>query len=179
MEKIILALFIILTIGFLSACTENTSNETEEPKHEERVNENKIDVSYEIPENDWKLSSTFEHSVEYESGEEGSYTVVGNKDGIGFTGPLPIIAKDKQKYFWFYFGKENIYDKRVEVKAIKKGTDELVDVLSGPSTFYESAEVSPDSVNMPSHLKFPSAGVWKVLVYIDEKLYESIVVEIV
>jgi Domain of unknown function (DUF4871) len=104
---------------------------------------------------------------------------VGSKDGIGFTGPFPIMAKEKQKYFWFYLGEENIYDKPVEVKAIKKGTKELVDVLGGPSTFYESAEVSPGSVNMPSSLKFPSAGIWKVLVYIEGELYESIVIEAV
>ncbi|MBU0904884.1 MAG: DUF4871 domain-containing protein, partial [Firmicutes bacterium] len=59
---------------------------------------------------------------------------------------------------------------------IKDGEEELIDVYSG--TFNESAEVSSDSVNMPSHLKFPSAGVWKVLVYINEELYESIVVEV-
>lgn len=162
MKNFILTLFITLMVGILAACTENTN-----------------EVSYEIPENDWELSSTFEHSVVYESGKEGSYTVVGSKDGIGFIGPFPIIAKDKQKYLWFYFGKENIYDKPVEVKAIKKGTEELVDILSGPGTFYEGAKVSPDSVNMPSHLKFPSAGVWKILVYIDEELYESIVIEAV
>jgi hypothetical protein len=39
--------------------------------------------------------------------------------------------------------------------------------------------LSPDSVNMPSTLKFPSAGIWKVLVYIDRELYESIVIEAV
>jgi hypothetical protein len=169
------------TTGLLAACTENENNGTksEEPKQEESVNEKPNMVSYEIPDNDWNLSSIFEHSVVYESGEEGSYTVVGSKDGIGFTGPFPIIANDKQKYFWFYFGKENIYDKPVEIKAVKQGTEELVDVLVDPSSFYESAEVSPDSVNMPSTLKFPSTGVWKVLVYIDEKLYENIVIEVI
>jgi hypothetical protein len=117
--------------------------------------------------------------VVFESGEKGSYTIVGSKDGIGFSGPFPIIATDKQKYFWFYFGAENIYDKPVEVKAIKKGTDEPVNVLLNTSTFYESAEASPGSVNMPSSLKFPSAGIWKVLVYIEGELYESIVIEAV
>ena len=161
-------------IGLLAACFENKAE-----NQEERINANSHDIIYGTSEDDWELSPVFELSVIYEDGEEGSYTVAGNKEGIGFTGPFPIIAKEKQKYFWFYFGTENIYDKPVQVKAIKEGTEEYIDILSGPSTFYESAEVSPGSINMPSHLRFPSAGIWKVLVYIDDLLYETIVVEAV
>jgi hypothetical protein len=177
-KKITLALVIMTLIFLMAACTEDTrENEIQEPQR--KVSANANEIVNEIPDNGWKLTPTFEHSVVFESGEEGSYTIVGSKDGIGFTGPFPIIAKENQKYFWFYLGEENIYDKPVEVKAIKKGTEELVDVLWGPSTFYESAEVSPGSVNMPSTLKFQSAGIWKVLVYIDGELYESIVIEAV
>ncbi len=184
MQKRLLTLSLLLTAaGSLAACTSNpkshVANEIEEIEEENAVQDSLDKIRYEIPENDWELTPAFEHSVEYESGEEGSYTVVGSQDGVGFTGPFPIKAKDNQKYFWFYFGKNNIYGQPVEVKVIKKGTEELVDVLSGPSAFYESAEVSPDSVNMPTSLRFPSAGIWKVLVYIEEEFHQSIVVEVV
>ena len=182
MKKHTLALSLLLTVGSLVACTSNSNSETsgelKESKEESEVQESTNEIEKVVTEDNWDLSSTFNHSVEYESGEEGSYEIVGNKDTVGFTGPFPIKEGDSQKYFWFYFGKENIYDKTVEVKAIKKGTEETVDILSGPSTFYEDAKVSPDSVNMPSSLKFPSAGVWKILVFIDNELYESIVVEV-
>jgi hypothetical protein len=175
-KKITTSLVMISSLLLMAACTDNTTEkEIQEPQQEVSANE----VVYEIPENGWEVTPTFKHSVVYESGEEGSYTIAGSKDGIGFTGPFPIMANEKQKYFWFYFGEEDIYDKPVEAKAIKKGTEELVDVLWGPSTFYKSAAVSPDSVNMPSTLKFPSAGIWKVLVYIEGELYESIVIEAV
>jgi hypothetical protein len=177
-KKITSALVMISSLFLMAACTEDTKeNEIQEPQQEVSANAN--EVVYEIPDNGWELTPTFEHSVVFESGEKGSYTILGSKDSIGFTGPFPIMANEKQKYFWFYLGEENIYDKPVEVKAIKKGTEELVDVLWGPSTFYEGAEVSPGSVNMPSTLKFPSSGIWKVLVYIDGELYESIVIEAV
>ena len=183
LKKHILALFLLLTIVSLVACTSNSISETPSElkvsKEENKLQESTNEVEKAVAEGNWVLSSTFVHSVEYETSEEGSYEIVGNKDTVGFTGPFPIIAKDSQKYFWFYFGKESVYNKSVEVKAIKKGTEETVNILSGPSNFYKGAEVSPDSVNMPSHLKFPSAGVWKILVFIDEKLYESIVVEVV
>ncbi|MGP4060176.1 hypothetical protein [Halobacillus sp. H74] len=183
MKKHIIALSLLMTVGALVACTSNpndeTSNELNESKKENEVQESSNDVQKVGAEDNWELSSTFNHSVEYENGEEGSYEIVGNKDTVGFTGTFPIKARDSQKYFWFYFGKESIYDKPVEVKAIKKGTMEPVDIISGPSNFYKEAEVSPHSVNMPSRLKFPSAGIWAILVYIDDELYESIVVEVI
>ena len=178
MRKYILAPTLLLwIIGLLIACTPH-SDEQVLQKVGDKKEENPENTKYEFQEEDWVLSPSFEHSVVYKDGDEGSYTLVGNKEGIGFTGPFPILAKETQKYFWFYFGKTDIYDKPVKVVAIKKGTQKPIDILSGPSTFYKSAEVSPDSVNMPSHLKFPSAGKWRILIYIDEKLYDSIVVEV-
>ena len=184
MQKHLLTKSILLTAAVsLAACTSDPKshvvNVLEEIEKENAVQDSPDQIRYEIPENGWELTPAFEHSVEYESGEEGSYTMIGSQEGVGFTGPFPIKAKDNQKYFWFYFGKDNLYGQPVEVKAVKKGTEELVDVLSGPGAFYESARVSPDSVNMPSSLSFPSAGIWKVLVYIEEEFYQSIVVEVV
>lgn len=167
--RILVTLLMLLITVTLIACTSDDKGEALEKTKQKDPN---VD---EISNDSWDLSPTFNHTVEYENGKEGSYTIVGNKQTVGFTGPFPIPA-EKKKYFWFYFGKENIYDKPVEIKAIKKGTEEAVVLHEG--SFYEAAEVSPDSVNMPSNLHFPSAGLWKVLVYIDGKLYESIVVEV-
>ncbi len=181
-RNLVYVLSLLLTVGPLAACTSNhneDSNEWKVSKEERVVQESTNEIEKAMAEDNWDLSSTFNYSVEYKNGEEGSYEIVGNKDTVGFTGPFPIIAKDDQKYFWFYFGKENIYNKPVEVKAIKKGTKKPVNILSGPSTFFEDAAVSPGSVNMPSNLTFPSEGVWKILVYIDGQLYEKIVVEAV
>ena len=72
-------------------------------KQDKKVNENNDEIIYEGSENEWELSSTFEHSVIYEDGGKGSYTVVGSTERVGFTGSFPIIAKEPQKYFWFYF----------------------------------------------------------------------------
>ncbi|MYL44281.1 hypothetical protein GLV94_01350 [Virgibacillus halodenitrificans] len=179
MKKNILALSLLLTVGSLVACTSNSNteavNELEETKVENEVQTttNKFDEA--IIDNNWELSTKFNHSVEYKSGEKGSYEIVGNTDGMGITGPFPIMAKDSQKYMWFYFGTENIYDRPVKIKAIKKGEEDILDVYSG--TFYEDAEVSSGSVNMPSKLNFPSKGRWKVFVYIDEELFDTIIIK--
>ncbi|WP_430787535.1 hypothetical protein VBD025_16715 [Virgibacillus flavescens] len=170
----ILTLSLLIMASTLVACTSDENKDASgKTKQEDTTQVSNNDA---IQNKNWDLSPTFEHTVVYESGKEGSYTVVGNEKTFGYSGPFPILAGKTQKYFWFYFGKENIYDKPVQVKALKKGTEEMVDIFEG--TFYESAEVSPDSVNMPTHLHFPSAGVWKVLVYIEDEFYESIVVEV-
>ncbi|SDK20994.1 hypothetical protein [Sediminibacillus albus] len=176
--KVIILLLSMFSIVWLIACTDTNNTAIEESANQDGENQEKTEkVNYEIPERDnWTLSSKFEHTVEPESGEGHTYEIVGNKNTLGFTGPFPIVSKQPQKYMWFYFGKENIYDIPVEVKAIKKGTDKVVNIDSG--TFFEGAEVSPNSVNMPSHLRFPSAGVWKLLIYIDKKHFESIVVHV-
>jgi hypothetical protein len=178
MKKLILFLSMSLLVGTLIACTDtNIENEgVPEETNQEEIQETTNEVVYEIPNDSWDLSSTFEHSILDEDGKEVSYTIVGNEETLGFTGPIPMDAEITHKMFWFYFGEENIYDKPVEVKAVKEGTEELVDLHSG--SFYEGAEVSPGSVNMPSHLEFPLSGLWKILVYIDGEFYESIVVEV-
>jgi hypothetical protein len=167
-------------VGTLIACTSDTNIENEGVPEEtglEEVQVNINEVVYQIPNSSWDLSPIFEHSIVDENGKEVSYTIIGNEKTLGFTGAMLMDAEQTHKMFWFYFGEENIYDKPVEVKAIKEGTEELVDLHSG--SFYEGAEVSADSVNIPSHLEFPSAGLWKILVYIDDEFYESIVVEVV
>ncbi len=117
LQKRILFLSLFLTIGTWNACT---SHPNDESSKENEVRESTNEDEKAKAEDDWDMSSTFNYSVEYESGEEGSYEIVGNKDTVGFTGPFPIIAEEGQKYFWFYFGKENIYNKPVEVKARPK-----------------------------------------------------------
>lgn len=180
MKKIILFLLMSLMVGsLLIACTAESNYEDEgntEETHQEDVQKNTNVVVYEVPNDSWDLSPTFEHFVKVEDGKELSYSIIGYEDTFGITGSIPMVAEKPHKIFWFYFGEENIYDQPVEVKAIKEGTKELIDLHSG--TFYKGAEVSVASVNMPSSLQFPSAGVWKDLVYIDGEFYESIVVEV-
>jgi hypothetical protein len=179
MKKIILFLLMSLMVGTLIACTAESNNEDEadtEEINQEGIKDKTNEEVKEIQNDNWELSPTFEHSIIDKEGKEISYTIVGNKETLGFTGDISLNSEKIHKLFWFYCGEENIYDKPVEVKAIKKGTEEVIDLHSG--TFYKGAEVSADSVNMPSNLQFQSSGIWKILVYIDGEFYESIVVEV-
>jgi len=120
------------------ACTSNNNIENGEISDEsqkEDVQENTKEVGYEVPNDSWELSPNFEHPIVDKDGKEITYTIVGNEETLGFTGDFPMNSENIHKVFWFYFGEENIYDKPVEVKGVKEGTEELVDLHSG--TFYE------------------------------------------
>ncbi|MCA0983661.1 DUF4871 domain-containing protein [Halobacillus yeomjeoni] len=169
LNMFVLTLTLILTTSVLVSCEES------EAGIEQTSNENDGKI-LDQDQDGWDLSRFFQHKVVYENGEEVSYTIIGNKHTLGFTGPFPIIAADSDKYMWFYFGSENIYDKPVEIKAEKKGSEETIQITSGK--FYREAEVAPLEVNMPSNLRFPSSGTWRVIVYIDGEIYEKIVVEV-
>jgi hypothetical protein len=131
--------------------------------------------------NEWELDTKFEYQTASHSGERVTYEVVGKKDGFGITGPFPIVSNDGtnkgQKYFWWYWGGENIKNQPVKVMGYKKGANELISLHTGE--FFEGAQINEKEVNMPSGLRFPSSGVWNLLVYINDDLYGNVVVEVV
>ncbi|KUP06295.1 hypothetical protein Q75_09150 [Bacillus coahuilensis p1.1.43] len=178
MYKILLTIVRLSFIGIVVACSSKGSNPdiSNTPLQVEKVSDSILTEVDQINGDEWDLSPMFVHSVVYEDGTTGSYTLVGNKEHIGFTGPFPIVEKEPQKYFWFYLGHETIWNKKVEVRALKKGSYEHEFLFSG--FFYEGAEVSPGSVNMPSNITFPSKGIWRIQIYLNDVLVESIVVEV-
>jgi len=125
----------------------------------------------------WKLTPKYEYQTEDSNGKSISYEVIGKKDGFGITTSFPITAKKGQKVFWFYWGEEDIKNQTVEVLTHKKGSNEIVRLFSGE--FYEGAQINEDEVNMPSNLKFPSSGMWNVLIYSNDEVKGNIVVEVV
>ncbi|MRG88324.1 DUF4871 domain-containing protein [Salinibacillus xinjiangensis] len=131
--------------------------------------------NYDIPKVSWKPSPIFEHTVTDKEGDKHIYSIIGKEGKIGFTN-TELVASEPKKHMWFYWGEDNVYRKSVEVIGLKKGTDDLIKLHTG--TFDKGAQVSENSVNMPSNMDFPSAGVWNILVYINREFSESIVVEV-
>lgn len=93
---------------------------------------NEIEVEYdgatvEIPNGyqEWELSPQFEYETQSKSGETLTYEVIGKKDVFGITSGFPIVSNEetneKQKFFWWYWGEEDIKNQPVKVLGIKKG----------------------------------------------------------
>ncbi|WP_079527873.1 hypothetical protein [Halobacillus hunanensis] len=173
-STVYLAILILLLL-LVAGCETEGNTEKENSKHtdvEYAGSTIKIKDEY----SEWNLSSKFDYQTKSYSGESITYEVIGNKHGFGITGKFPIVAGESEKYFWFYWGEENIKNQPVKVMAYKKGSDELNKVFSGK--FYEGAQIKEKEVNMPSHLKLPSAGVWNLLVYINDELSGNVVVDV-
>jgi hypothetical protein len=162
-----------LLLSLLSSCETEKKNKpsVKEFKARDRV------IEYVEKNNDWNLTPIFKYETEDENGVGITYNVLGKKDSFGITGPFPIVAGIPQKYFWFYWGEEKIKDQPLEIMAYKKGSNELIKLFLGE--FYEGAQINGYEVNMPSNLKFPSSGVWNVLIYINDVLSGNIVVEVI
>jgi hypothetical protein len=169
--------FIPLLLLVLGGCeTESKTVATKVKDNEMKFEGSTIEIKDKY--NEWNLTPKYKYQTkDPKTGESVTYEVIGKKDGFGITGPFPIVSNEKQKYLWFYWGKENIKNQPVKVMAYQKGSKELINVFSGE--FYEDAQINANEVNMPSNLKFPSSGVWNVLILINNKLSGNFVVKIV
>ncbi|MFD2922188.1 hypothetical protein [Halobacillus naozhouensis] len=165
-----------LLLLFLAGCDMKSKPEEENANSMELTYEGAV-IELKDEYNEWNLTPTFNYETSSYSGERVIYEVIGKKNSFGITGSFPIVSSKDQKIFWFYWGKENIKNQPVKIMAYKKGSEELIKVFSGE--FYEGAQINEDEVNMPSNLRFPTAGVWNLLVYINDELSGNIVVEVV
>ncbi|WP_339147194.1 MULTISPECIES: DUF4871 domain-containing protein [unclassified Sutcliffiella] len=100
----------------------------------------------------------------------------GKEGSIGIIGPKTVTEKG-QKWMWHFWGPESISNKKWEVKAFKQGEEEVIN----PITFKDE-QLTPRGDVINGHARsavlFPSSGLWKLKVYIDDELYDEIIVNI-
>jgi hypothetical protein len=166
--------YLTFLLFFITGCDTDSKAEDKKAKNLELKHEGLIPDQY----YEWNPTRKFTYqTTDQKTGESVSYEVIGKKNGFGITGPFPITASQKQKYFWFYWGKRNIKDQPVKVMGFNKDSKELITIFEGE--FYKAAQINENEVNMPSNLLFPSSGIWNLLIYINNELSGNIVVEIV
>ncbi|KGX91906.1 hypothetical protein [Pontibacillus marinus] len=174
MKRFIVSITYVSFILFLLVGCE-TESEPEETTKELKYEGSTIEIGDQS--NLWKLTPKYDYQTEGRNGERKTYEVIGKKDGFGITTSFPITAKKGQKFFWFYWGEEDIKNQPVKVLGYKKGSNEIVTLFRGE--FYEEAQINEDEVNMPSNLTFQSPGIWNVLVYMDGEVKGNLVVKVV
>ena len=117
----------------------------------------------------WKESTLF---------ESGSYTMIGEKDKIGFiyddSEVTRFFPNKEQKYMWHLWGSKDLPGKPFKVIATSQKTDEevsLVDSVVGGSNNGADAHI-------PSMMSLPHSGMWKLNAYVDDKLFGSVYVKV-
>ncbi|GIO34003.1 MULTISPECIES: DUF4871 domain-containing protein [Paenibacillus] len=120
----------------------------------------KGDLVFEVPDSDWNVSPNFVYNKS---------VLTGNKMEMGFVSS-GFTAGQPNKFLWHLFaGGEKSGSFRVD--AVKKGTTDVITILN--------TELSGSKLHqtLPSTMQLPEAGLWRLLVYVDGKFYDSMVVE--
>ncbi|WP_068775923.1 DUF4871 domain-containing protein [Paenibacillus sp. FJAT-26967] len=122
------------------------------------------DVVLSVSEPSWQISPVFPYEI---------YSLRGKKDELGFI-DAPFIAGRSQKYMWHLWNKGEAIG-NFQVKAVKQGETKIYDIFSTNSL----GEASSERVyRIPSLMKLPEPGVWRLLPYADGQMLDSIVVEV-
>ncbi|MCM3711521.1 DUF4871 domain-containing protein [Sporosarcina luteola] len=169
MKKIIVGL---LLTAMLAGCSEETK----------------------VVEEKWDVSPTFEIPVTFGDGSKGEYILIGEKEKLGFligsgkegeAEAQPIIAEKAAKYMWHFWGEKEDFNGKLKVVGInEKGEEHKVLIKNANNEKvweYPEVGVSPNNgadTHVPSNMEFPTPGLWKLKVYIGDKLFGEIVVNV-
>ncbi|WP_409346475.1 DUF4871 domain-containing protein [Paenibacillus sp. MBLB4367] len=123
------------------------------------------DVVFEVPDAPWTLSPSF---------QSGAYTFRGLEGKIGFIDPS-FKAGQPNKAIWHLWGKEAELKGGLTVFGIRQGQ-------SKPVQLFGSSEIggalNGADASVVSSLTMPEKGLWRLMAYIDGKLFGSVVVEV-
>ncbi|MFC4778569.1 DUF4871 domain-containing protein [Paenibacillus sp. GCM10023252] len=126
------------------------------------------DVIIQVGEPSWGESPSFQ------LGNGTKYTLRG-KEGRAAILDIPFLANRSNKYMWYLWGEEDRLDGQLVIKAVKEGSYDMMDVFSASST--GAASYGADRM-FPSSILLPESGMWRLLIYVDGKLFDSIVVRV-
>ncbi|NOU97256.1 DUF4871 domain-containing protein [Paenibacillus sp. LMG 31456] len=123
------------------------------------------DVELTLKEPSWEPTSIFKSA---------NYRMRGVEKKLGFI-DAGFLANSPQKYMWHFWDKEKELNGKFFVRAVKQGEDQIIDVFSTESLAGALNGADRTAVSMMS---LPEKGRWRLLPYIDNRLLETIVVEV-
>jgi Domain of unknown function (DUF4871) len=115
----------------------------------------------------WKVSPTFSTDYGEMFGKEGKIGIIGGE----------VKAGKGQKWMWHFWGSEDISYKEWEVKAVHQDTNKEINPI-----LFKDEKLTPKDKEIQGHARsqvsFPSPGLWKIKVFIDNKFFDEFVVEV-
>ncbi|MDV2581584.1 hypothetical protein [Alkalibacillus haloalkaliphilus] len=123
----------------------------------------------EVMKEGWELTGTFE-SNERE--------MVGLEERLGLLPGTGLIVNEESKQMWHFWGeREFLSSKDFDIKATHKETREVIDLFYINGDGIGSPNNGADT-HIPSTLKFPLDGKWKLDIYHGEEIFESIIINV-
>ncbi|MDR7072868.1 DUF4871 domain-containing protein [Fictibacillus barbaricus] len=145
--------------------------------------ETKDEKAQPVMQNDDSLSLVSEadlKNIEWEKtvtkiGTNGNSDIFGNLNKVGYVGPN-LHAKKVDKWLWHFFGKA---EGKLTVVAYHQETLMKKPLLtSGYTRDFSGGAMNGADATMPSNVSLPSSGKWALLVYIDEQLFDTLVISV-
>ncbi|MFH7819168.1 DUF4871 domain-containing protein [Neobacillus thermocopriae] len=149
-----------------------------------------------VVEENWEVSPTFEVPVTFSDGTKGEYILIGEEGKLGlFIGSgkegeaeaPPIMAKKVNKYMWHFWSEKEEWKGKLKVVGINEKGEEHKVLISHAGTpnsekvwEYSEVRIIPHEAEtkVPSNMEFPTPGLWKLKVYVGNRLFGEIVVNV-
>jgi hypothetical protein len=123
------------------------------------------DAVLSVAEPSWDVSPLF---------TSGTYQLRGIPNRVGFI-DAGFIAGRSNKYLWHFWGTEAELNGNFKVKALKKGTHQFIDLFSAD---YLGGKNNGADRSIPTSMSLPTSGRWKLLAYMNDQLFGSIVIDV-
>ncbi len=119
---------------------------------------------------DWDRTVT-----EFDTGTRND--MVGNKNKLGIIGP-ELKPNEVEKWLWHFWG---IDKGKFTVVGYNQNTSKITPILSDRAWSRNGVgggKIEGADASMPSNVVLPEAGTWALLVYIDGKLFDTLIMDV-
>lgn len=138
--------------------------------------ESEIHIPDNIP--DFVETSDFD-KIDWENkAETFNRNIIGNKNKSGIIGAALPSVKQNQKWMWHLWGIEEPRSVKLTVIGFHKETEEVHQILTTGWTLGLGGENNGADAHVPSSVNLAKAGEWAVLLYTDEKLFDTLILNI-
>ncbi|MFZ3591866.1 hypothetical protein ACOI1C_22320, partial [Bacillus sp. DJP31] len=109
----------------------------------------------------------------------GGYTMIGEKDRIGFIHEDTLDARfhpnKGNKYMWHFWGKESEFDGELKVIATHESSWEQITLIAGSPL---GGPNNTADIHVPSNMSLPMSGMWKLEAYFGDEYFGNVFVEV-
>ena len=164
MKRIPLIFILFSMLFVIAACTSNETVKTE------------IVLPEGVPEfvqkGDFEQIDWDKKAVEF-----GDRDIIGNENKSGVIG-VDMPSLNNQKWMWHLWGIENPEKIKLTVVGFHKQTGTVHQILIDGWTKVLGGPNNGANAHIPSTVKIPESGEWAILLYTDDKLFDTLIYEI-
>ncbi|MEO2078268.1 MAG: DUF4871 domain-containing protein [Bacillus sp. (in: firmicutes)] len=132
---------------------------------------------------EWALSGTYK--------DKDGRIFIGEKEKLSILLPSSgkFIKDTPDKYMWLFWGKEQeLENKKLKVLAIQKDNEKQEPIFlqsndnpvksTSPAGSLIVGKIHSADAHLPTLMSFSQSGIWKLRVYIDKKLIDTLVINV-